>query len=508
MHLLLDNAEVHSRRVTCPPPDAIESVCQLFGIPYRYDKAGSIFAVQPPLLGSRILIAPLEVRRQPGSSLYELWDEEIRLLVRLLWVCGADVTLRTSWLQDAPMTKVSGSDCSTYWDLALFAVPGQAIPGCIQPLAVYPWWHWGLKSRRLAGELEAWDDGFSAGFKRVTTLRVAGELKKRYSQAIAQIPAPSVLLSVPMIDGYTDRFLDRLSISVSQALLRFFSKPLLPQCVWDAMKRGDRMPGDIAAGMKAPQPAQSILPPLPVPPAMAALKASVLPQQVVPDTGLTQAPLERSSVSIPVEEAPAPPGAARPTPAPPAAVSPAPPPPSPATASPGPLAPALAEGRVAAVAKPVGQVVISDHKPRLVAREPASPAAPPKAPPTAPPMASTAAPTPPVRSADQRRDAAAQLLSRQVPQPASPPKMPPADPQASSRSPGGFLSPLPAGQRDSDQIRSLRESLTKSPELALKQAEEVLSKRGIKPTPERVDEYMKYLRRMLQLTENEGDETG
>jgi GTP cyclohydrolase I len=68
-------------------------------------------------------------------------------------------------------------------------------------------------------------------------------------------------------------------------------------------------------------------------------------------------------------------------------------------------------------------------------------------------------------------------------------------------------SPLPAAQRDSDQVRNLRESLIKSPELALKQAEEVLSRRGIKPTPERVDEYLKYLRRMLQLPEDQGDET-
>ena len=43
----------------------------------------------------------------------------------------------------------------------------------------------------------------------------------------------------------------------------------------------------------------------------------------------------------------------------------------------------------------------------------------------------------------------------------------------------------------------LRETLLKSPETAVKQAADVLSKRGIKPTPERIEEYIQYLNRML-----------
>jgi predicted nucleotide-binding protein (sugar kinase/HSP70/actin superfamily) len=43
----------------------------------------------------------------------------------------------------------------------------------------------------------------------------------------------------------------------------------------------------------------------------------------------------------------------------------------------------------------------------------------------------------------------------------------------------------------------LREILLKSPETAVKQAADVLSKRGIKPTPERIEEYIQYLNRML-----------
>jgi hypothetical protein len=449
MHLLLDNAEVQSRRVVCPPPEALESVCQLFGIPYRYDKAGSVFAVQPPLLGSRILITPLEVRRQPGCGLYDQWDAEMRLLARLLWVCGADVTLRSSRGQDGSSTKGPGSDCPPFWDLALFAVPGLAVPGCIQPLAVYPWWHRGLKSRKLAGELAFWDDGYSDGFKRITTFRVASELKKWFSHAIAEVPAPCVLLSVPMIDGYTDRFLDRLSISVSQAVLRFFSRPLLPPCVWDAMKREDRTPEEVLAGAKDSAPIPTA-PPTPSP-----VKPSVSPQPAVPETALTPVPIVQPAMSAPKEQLPVPP------------------------------APSPPVSKAALVSEGVGQVVIADHKPRLVAKETA----------------------PQVRSPDQRRGPAVQQASRPTPQPSGPPMMPPTASQTSPGAATGMRSPLPAAQRDSDQVRNLRESLIKSPELALKQAEEVLSRRGIKPTPERVDEYLKYLRRMLQLPEDQGDET-
>ena len=81
--------------------------------------------------------------------------------------------------RDSPVVPGSGMDLDQGTRLRLPALLGtwRCSPSgacgsrIIQPLAVYPWWHRGLKSRKLAGELAFWDDGYSDGFKRITTFR-------------------------------------------------------------------------------------------------------------------------------------------------------------------------------------------------------------------------------------------------------------------------------------------------------------------------------------------------
>lgn len=221
----MGNAEVPQHRVASPPADALEAVCQLLGLPFRHEKGAGVFAVYPPLLGRRIIIRSFAVDREARGSLHEQLASELRLLERLLWVSGADVTLLESQQTSAESFDRTGE--SAYWDLTLFVYPSHAVPGCIKPLVIYSWWHSPLKSRRLAGCIERAEKAADSGMQRATTMRMAKELKNWYYRALSQTRAPAVLLSVPLVDGYGQSFLDRLSLRICDGVLRFFRKPPL-----------------------------------------------------------------------------------------------------------------------------------------------------------------------------------------------------------------------------------------------------------------------------------------
>ncbi len=221
MHLFMDNIEVPQRRIVCPPPDALEASCQLLGLPFRHHKAAGIFAVYPPLLGRKILIGCFSAEDETTGSLHGQFLTGLRLLERLLWLSGAEVTL-------AEPTKVSQNvsgkkDGPIYWDLALFVYSGQAVPGNIYPLALHSWWHRPFRSWRLAKCLGRRNEPLD-GFERCSACRMAGGLKGWFLRAMGKSRAPSVLLSVPLVDGHIEYFLDSLPVIVCDGVLSYFKK--------------------------------------------------------------------------------------------------------------------------------------------------------------------------------------------------------------------------------------------------------------------------------------------
>lgn len=236
MRILVDNTEIRSQRVAYPTPDAFEAVCQLIGITFRHERNSGIIAVDPPLIGRRVLVRAVENDPHSRNNLLDILKLELRLLDQLLWVSGADVTLNGVYdpvsLQDRMEVK------SAYWDIALFIYPEQIVPGGIDPLAIYTWWRMPLRSWRLAGHLSAASEMASClGFKRTTTWKLPSELKQWFSQALSEISAPAVLVSIPLVNGHVEPLLDSLSLSICQGVLSYFRKTPIESWARDALRQ-------------------------------------------------------------------------------------------------------------------------------------------------------------------------------------------------------------------------------------------------------------------------------
>lgn len=237
MYLLMHNREVRSQRIACPPAEALESACQLFGLPYRYEKRSGVFAVHPPLLGKNILIESVRPIRPPDSDLHARLKSEVSFLERLLWISGAEVIVRESaYLEKHPPSRRT-KEHPHGWDLVLFLLPGQSIPNSVHPAAIYPWWQWARASYRLAGCLSAGSGPSSPAFTRASSLRVAKDVRSWFSEAIQDTRAPAVLLSIPLVEGYIDRFVEELSVVVSDGVLKYFRKEPLPGAVRDRLRQ-------------------------------------------------------------------------------------------------------------------------------------------------------------------------------------------------------------------------------------------------------------------------------
>lgn len=235
MRLLVDNEEVRSQRVAMPSPSAFEAVCQLVGIPFRHDKASGVFAVYPPLLGRRLLVRFVDDDTGKGDHLQELLKTELKLLKRLLWITGADITLEKA---DGPQKLEGRKDArSTYWDTALFIYTGLVVPGGIDPLVIYPLWERPLGSFRLAGYLAlASECASSLGFRRTSSLKLPSAMKEWFAQLRRGVSAPTVLLAIPLVHGYNEPLLENLSVRVCNGVLGYFKKTPIDASIKEAFR--------------------------------------------------------------------------------------------------------------------------------------------------------------------------------------------------------------------------------------------------------------------------------
>jgi len=443
MHLLMNNAEVPQHRIASPPAEALEAVCQLFGLPFRHEKRAGVFAVHPPLLGRRIIIRSFAVDGEASDGLSEQVTFELRLLERLLWVSGADVTLLLS--QKTPVEAQDKIDESVFWDLALYVYPGQAVPGRINPLVLYSWWHSPMKSRSLAGCIErgckpgdkAGDRVGDTGFRRASTMRMAKELKNWYYRALSQTRAPAVLLSIPLVDGYVESFLDRLSLKICDGILRFFRKQPVPPETSATLRLKSVIPESHVerrpAVVVSPDHRQDI--------------------QEIQERQEKQETEERQETEADKPDETAPPVTEKPSA-----------PPKPQSTEPQ----SLLEKREAAI-------VMAQQARARQAR----------------PTAST--PTD-VAGTSESRATFAQKQGRE------PPRLYGYSVNVSSL-------PRQAQKAQQDAVQEMEEMrrlLVEAPDLARKRAEEILVNKRIKPTKALLDEYVEYLKRMLLNVEGDG----
>ena len=584
MYLMMNNHEVRPQRITCPPAEVLESTCQLFSLPFRHEKGSGIFAVHPPLLGKSILIQSVRPARLADSRLYAQFTSELRLLERMLWVSGAEVVLRESLYPEGPTRQGRGPEHSSHWDLVLLVFAGQSVTGCVHPLAIYPWWQWARASYRLAGHFAA-DLGPSCpAFTRASSFRMTRDVKGWFSEILQETRAPTVLLSIPLIDGYVDQFLDIVSLVICRGVLRYFRKQPLPNGAWEIVRKAGSQPHErvgppVSAVVEGPsEPAALMERPYPEIPAPASspyavpppvtvtgpLSASFAPVSPVPaspaaagsvSTSSTSAsesvptvpdgardisnepPLgpgtpeqmardgasslelaradlvrRRRSISLAAQalDPPGPPSAERPaTQKLPATVEQpstpeqqaAPEPPATAERLPAVERAALSEQpatqeRPAAAERTAAERLAAE---RLAAERPVAERSPVRQ------LLQLA-----VQYRGQQPGQAGNLPARHFTAPGIQPeartRQSPAQTAARAPAPDGLATTgstrpltinLPRSQREDERLMQLREILLKSPETAVKQAADVLSKRGIKPTPERIEEYIQYLNRML-----------
>ena len=511
MILLMDNAEVRTGKVACPSPESLEATCQLLGLPFRHERACGVFAVKPPLLGRRILVVPVAAetvgpgplgsepsagyRGGPERRLLAEWVVQLRVLHRLLWVCGADVSTGEPRLLERRTGRSAEQAFPLYWDLALFAVPGQAVSGEVRPLAVYPWWHWGVRSWRLAGEVSA--DG---PFRRMGTLSMAPGLKRWYAEMLSNTPCPSVLLSVPLVEGYADSLLHSLALTVCRAVLRYYHKPLIAQSAAEALQSeaaavpaatsssaGTEVLRESAgAQAKAGTSRRQDLEASAGPDVAVGLPAAGLSDEVhrgarslqaepevskVPDASRPETKLMERAPGRPFEKSAENPSDAdgiRDT-----------------GAATGMASTKAQDLRSLATARRAEVSQTSARKPAQTAQAFQAQAD----------VAANTPGTPLVQERALTRDEGT-AVQQQRPVPPS------TQNQYAMSQPG----PLPSSLRDSEEVRQLRRMLLESSDLVMKQARDVLSARGIQPTPERVEEYVSYLRRMLLPSQPESRE--
>ena len=494
MHLIMGNAEVRSLTIPCPPPEALECTCQLFSIPFRHDKKAGLFAAHPPLLGKRVIVRSVRPDRLTQDRLYSRFSAELRLLERLLWVSGADVTLEETLSSEDQSEQPRGP---AYWDIALFVYPGQALPGCVEPLAVCSWWHGAFKSWRLAGCLAVGNGALSRSFKRVTTLRMAGDLKRWFSRSSKDIYAPAVLLSVPLIDGYVEQFLDTLSSTICQGVLRYFRKPLLTPLTIDVVNRAWE-PEMVSVTMERSLARQ--IETISVVSADSGHPGISRPVLTSTKTPSAQDLKDSSEVSMSTP-ASRPSDPADKTAQQHSATSSD----APARTSDGPGKAGDAElyGLPSADGKAMAPESQRQPRPALliqrgemlsqVARQEQSRQTPTRG-----------------ASSESSRSAG---WAGPVPQPKddNPEPRVLVSPRPSGRPDGSIhKQPQPMGSEMDEQMERLRRMLVEAPDMAAKQAAELLSKRGINPSKEMVDEYLQFLRRMLLRSEveSEGTEQG
>ncbi|HHY35971.1 MAG TPA: hypothetical protein GX510_10170 [Firmicutes bacterium] len=257
MRLLVDNAEVRSQRVAMPSPFTFEAVCQLVGIPFRHDKTSGVFAVYPPLIGRRLLVRFVDDVTVKGDHLQELLKTELKLLERLLWITGADITLEKV---DDPQKLEGKKDArSIYWDTALLIYTGPVVPGGIDPLVIYPWWERPFGSFRLAGHLALASECASPlGFRRTSSLKLPSAMKEWFAQSRRGVSAPTVLLAIPLVYGYNEPLLENLSVTVCNGVLGYFKKTPIDASIKEAFRpeilesKGTKVQGDVPAKTDEP----------------------------------------------------------------------------------------------------------------------------------------------------------------------------------------------------------------------------------------------------------------
>lgn len=227
MRLLVNNQEVPLQRLVPPPVDAFRTVCQLLGVPFREETAVEVFAAFPPLLGRRIILWLCEAPAE-NAALLERLKQEIKLLERLLWISGADITVCSGELGDC---------CRTLWDLGLLFYPGSLLPGRIDPVLVISWCKYFVRSRRLwASVASSWHAAGLPPVRRVTSLGLPRQLRSWVARQLSKVPAPAVMVALPMVTGYAESLMDRLGPVVCQGVLSYLGKPLLGATVPDILR--------------------------------------------------------------------------------------------------------------------------------------------------------------------------------------------------------------------------------------------------------------------------------
>ncbi len=470
MYLLLNNSEVISGAL-CPPADALENACRIFSVPYRYEKAAGVFSAYPPLLGKQILIRSINPDKGSGSRLGMKVASEARLLERLLWISGADVTFQSD---SAGRPSEATSDQSlAYRDIALFILPAQAASGQLRPLAVYPWWQVFCSSWSLAGHLSVRETEVGLGFSRVSSLGLVQAVKTRHDKWVAEASAPSVLLSIPLIDGYVEPFLETLGYSVCDAILSHFCAKPIPQHVYTLLEGSARSTSAVSVPAQASTSGLELLPaptgilsPIPPPPPRGDDERKDGPH--APDERENE--VTRTFPLVPAESPPPPPDHIESTPEQRFL--------KPAVEGNG----APVEGSRDRPMTPMPSQLSSPWERQLAVMTPAGRAA-------------------AIRMRGKRGDTPAWALVESVSdngretKPAAPPHVisgysgtSPAIP-----TPKRLLSKEPDAETE-----SLARLLKESPAAALNHVQEVLSKKGAKPTRDLAEEYLRYVERMVE----------
>ncbi|MGB9866968.1 MAG: hypothetical protein ACPLPR_03530 [Bacillota bacterium] len=280
MRLLVNNQEVPLHRTAAPPVDAFRAVCQLVGVPFREEQGAGVFAAFPPLLGRRVILWLCEGSEE-GAGLAEGLREELKLLQRLLWICGADTA---GWLWEPPRE----GDRAAWWDAGIVFHPGALLAGRIDPVMVIRGLEYPIRSRRLRWCIaSSWGAAGMQPVRKTSALLLPRALRRWVNSRLCKVPAPCVMIAMPMVTGYTEHLLERLAGAVCQGILMYFGKPMLSPGVPEMIRGSQVKPATTAPQKEEPSGSQVPVAVSPAPEARAVpVKLEEEPQrQEPPDDG-------------------------------------------------------------------------------------------------------------------------------------------------------------------------------------------------------------------------------
>ena len=259
VRLLVSSNEVCSQRIRFPEADDFRRVCQLIGIPFREDKRAGVFSVYPPLAGGGLMVDLVASGKERRDRMYPMFQSALRQVERLLWIAGATATTRDI----DPMTgcsptgsSLSGEGQQARPDARVLIYPGAMRPRTASPSIAYPWWPLPLRGRHLAIHLAAACNEF-AHFRMNWGLAwgLSSDVGAWLGECVRAVPAPTVLVAIPMVDGYVDILLENIALVICQGIMGSFHEPYLDTAVCrEIMNDTGGAGGAEASAVVAPEP--------------------------------------------------------------------------------------------------------------------------------------------------------------------------------------------------------------------------------------------------------------